>query len=108
MPKSCDMMMQFATAGNQFDGTPGKGKFEFKSRTGVTVSRVSLNCGTESKNITIKIASNGHSVILSQLTGSTLSEVLWNDPIAVGPEEWIEFITTGATAAMSAKVLFEV
>ena len=99
-------------AGQQFDGTPGKGQF-FKGggedRTGTKIVRISLAAGPEAKDINVEIVSGDGQERWSvyKVFANTAEDTLILGVVPLTADEWLEIVTSGATAEMRATVLKE-
>lgn len=94
------------TAGQQFDGTAGKGRFEWNDSSGINAVRIALSMGSEDKQWEIKIVhTDAEEELIEKGSGVVESVVKVGEyPISYGDR--IEIHTTGATSAMDAVVIF--
>jgi len=90
-------------AGSQFNDV-----FDFQSGSDVEVKRVSLQMGSESKNVTVTIVDKygaQFAKLYEKLAMTNLTVDLIGS-IPLGPDEKIKVVTTGATSEMFATVIF--
>ena len=99
---------QTVSAGQQFDGTEGKGKFTWEGdRSGINIKRIDLVMGSEDKSWQIKIVDTDGDVALLESGNGTISKVSLIGEIAIAPGQWIEVHTGGATSEMSCVVTWQ-
>jgi hypothetical protein len=99
---------QQVAAGQQFDGTAGKGLFQWTDNRGRTFVRMTLIMGSESKNYSVDIVDpQNRRTPIETKTATTAQNVLIFGRIVLVPSEHIEIITSGATSAMYAELLTE-
>jgi len=100
---------QWIEAGAQFDGTVGKGLINWiDTGTGRTLQRVKLVCGAEAKNTNLEVVdANGLRWSLDKRIALVATSLILTFDFIMGPKEWLEFTTVGATAAMRLDVILK-
>jgi len=107
-PEFWERYIAEAAAGLQFDGTAGQGKFSWVDSRGRTFGRLLLAVGSESKAVTFNIVDTlARKWPLDFRTASTDTRIIITGDIVLEPTEYLELITTGATAAMYATLLLK-
>lgn len=103
--------IQEVAAGQQFDGTTGKGLFEWPSdKSGINAVRINLEMGAELKSweVSIEDIDGNKDVLESGANLATQSVVLiWSIPLATNKGEKIKIVTVGASSAMTATVVWK-
>lgn len=99
---------QSVGAGDNFDGTVDKGRFEWPGdRSGLKIKRIDLVMGVEAKNWNIFIVdATGDSSELESGSGIVQNVSLVGE-IPVAKNERLEVRTSGATSAMRAIVVWQ-
>jgi len=99
---------QSVSAGDQFDGTIGKGRFEWPGdKSGVIIKRLDLVMGSEDKNWNIFIVSNDGDDSELEAGSGTVSMVSLVGEIPIARDERVEIRTSSAISDMRAVVVWE-
>lgn len=99
---------QEVEAGTQFDGTADKGRFDWSDSRGRVFERLIAKVGVESKTFTLEMVDKmGRRFLIDKRIASTETDIIITGNLLLAPDEHLELVTTGATAAMYANIVLK-